>query len=54
MGNTFDLNQFGRCGRMIIPAGKIQASKMETFFAKGCQSLMASMEKMKMNKVDVK
>ncbi|MBT4936389.1 hypothetical protein HON22_00570 [Candidatus Peregrinibacteria bacterium] len=54
MGNTFDSSQFGRWLRMIIPDGKMQANKMENCFATGCQSLMASMEKMKMNKVDVK
>jgi hypothetical protein len=53
MGNVFDLNQFGIWRRMIITEGKMQASKIENFFATGCQSLMASMEKIKMNKVEM-
>ena len=53
MGNAFDLNQFGMWRRMTIPDGKMQANMMETFFATGCQSLMASMEKIKMNNVEM-
>jgi hypothetical protein len=38
---------------MTIPDGKMQANKIEKFVATGCQSLMASMEKIKMNKVEI-
>ena len=53
MGNTLDSSQLGKWRRMIIPDGKMQANKMEHFFAKGSQSLIASMEKIKMNNVEI-
>ena len=53
MGNAVDWSQFCKLGRITIPNGNMQASKIDSCFVKGCQSLMAFIEKIIMNRVEM-
>ena len=52
MGKVFNWNQLWKWVRKIIPDGNMQANKMENCFFAGCQSLIASIEKIIMNRVE--